>query len=99
MVIYEVNLMIEKAILEEFAAWLRSHMNELLQLEGFVSAQCYAEEAEGSSDQAHWTVHYHLKDRISLQDYFDHHAARFRQDGVTRFEGRFSATRRILVKI
>ena len=42
------------------------------------------------------TVHYRVSDRKKLQDYFDVHAARLRGDGLKRFGGKMTASRRVL---
>jgi len=38
-VIYEVNLFIDADTLEDYKAWLLPHMQEMLTLPGFISAQ------------------------------------------------------------
>ena len=94
MVIYEVNLSVDNDIAEEVAAWLPGHIREILALDGFTGASWYYREPDG--DRQRWTVHYRLDTYQHLQDYFDHHAARLRQDGLDRFGGRFEADRRVL---
>jgi hypothetical protein len=44
----------------------------------------------------HWTVHYHLTDRDALDRYFEEDAERMRSEGADKFEGQFSAERRVL---
>lgn len=44
-----------------------------------------------------FTVHYRLRDRESLERYFEFHAERMRQEGVERFGDSFSATRRVMI--
>ena len=41
-------------------------------------------------------VQYGVRDAQVLQAYFDQHAPRMREDGVARFGGKFSASRRVL---
>ena len=41
LICYEVNLEIDAAIEAEYRTWLRTHINEMLALPGFVSAQCF----------------------------------------------------------
>ena len=45
-----------------------------------------------------WSIHYRLKNRESLENYFREHAQRMRQEGLRRFAGKFSAHRRILLQ-
>ncbi len=104
MLIYEVNLTVEAGAAPEFSAWLREHIREMLKLDGFEAAAWYVRsddpgalpEGDAPTGPRRWTVHYQVESCDRLQAYFDTHAARMRQDGLDRFEGRFSADRRIL---
>ncbi len=101
MVLYEVNLAVDRAVADAYAAWLGPHIAELLRLDGFLGAEWFAVEPEaGAPDEgrARWCVQYRLRDRAALQAYFDEHAERLRGDGLARFAGRFEATRRVLVR-
>jgi quinol monooxygenase YgiN len=92
MVVYEVNLTVDPSISEDFLAWLKGHVEEMLEFDGFLGAEIFA--AEGASPPQ-YTVHYRLTDRQKLENYFQRHAQRMREDGLRRFPERFSATRRI----
>ncbi|MEO5929215.1 MAG: DUF4286 family protein [Candidatus Kapaibacterium sp.] len=95
MIIYEVNLDVDSAVAAEYAEWLAGHISEVLAIDGFEGAEWLDVESDAPGRTC-WSVRYHLKDRASLEDYFQNHAARLRQDGFTRFEGRFIPSRRIL---
>ena len=94
MPIYEVNLFVENNIAEEMAVWLRTHMREMLDFDGFTAARWYQLDPEDGKQR--WVCHYHVEKMQHLQDYFDHHATAMREDGIQRFGDAFSATRRIL---
>lgn len=94
MPIYEVNLFVDNDIAEEMAVWLRRHMREMLDFEGFEEARWYQLEPEGGKQR--WVCHYHVEKMQQLQEYFDHHAAAMREDGLKRFGSGFKANRRIL---
>ena len=97
MIIYEVNLAVDAAVADAYAAWLGPHIAELLALDGFLGAEWFEVEREGAgADRVRWCVQYRLESRSALQDYFDEHAARMRGDGLDRFAGRFEAHRRVL---
>lgn len=98
MVVYEVNLRIDHAVVEEFRQWLQDHIKEMLTLPGFLSAQWYEVETQ-DDDRASWKVDYRLVDRAALQNYLDHNAAHMRAQGLERFEKRFTVERRILQPI
>ena len=97
MIIYEVNLTVNNSVAEQYEKWLTDHIREMLSFEGFISADWY--EVEGSeSNKSVWSIHYRLKNRESLENYFREHAQRMRQEGLRRFAGKFSAHRRILLQ-
>jgi hypothetical protein len=96
-VIYEVNLDIEAAIREEYLAWLRSHIAEICALDGFTGADCSEVlDPPPPPGRAAFCVHYRLADAAALEAYLRDHAPRLRADGLARFGGRFTATRRVL---
>lgn len=100
-VIYEVNLKVQNDIIEAYLTWLRAHIVELLKIDGFLSVEIFyrkpQDEGEMMDEQnTYLTVQYKVDSRQSLDNYFKDHAARFREDGIKRFGGKFSASRRIL---
>ena len=95
MLIYEVNLTIDPDAAEAVATWLPGHIREIVALDGFTGATWYQLDPDEDGRQR-FTVHYHVQDMPRLQRYFDDHAARLRQEGMDRFGGRFTATRRVL---
>jgi hypothetical protein len=93
MVIYAVNLLIESAIYAEFHQWLPIHVEEILQLPGFIKALILKpEEAQMSGFEA-LTVQYHLQNRAYLEDYLTCYAESMRAEAISRFSGKFTATR------
>jgi len=100
-VIYEVNLTIQNPIYNDYLEWLKPHIQEILHFKGFTKAEIVAdfEKDAAEPDFKHITVHYRLTDRESLQDYFDNHATKMREDGKKRFGEHFSAQRRVLTSL
>jgi len=94
-VIYEVNLVPEPAIEEQFDDWLREHVREMLGLPGFIDATISRVEHEDGRTAR--SVQYELQDRKALEQYLSDQAAGMRQAAIDRFGDQFSATRRILV--
>ncbi len=94
-VTYEVNLDVDAGIADAFLAWLHEHVAAILALPGFLDARISTVE-EPPSGRLLLCVHYRVHSRAALQDYFDHHAAAMRGDGLARFGDRFGASRRIL---
>lgn len=46
-----------------------------------------------------FVIHYRLRDRESLENYFTNHAPRLREDGLEKFGDQFTATRRVMDKL
>lgn len=97
MIIYEVNLTVQNSVADEYAEWLKEHIHQILRIDGFIRAEWLEEDGAGA-DARHWVVHYHLKDMASLESYFANHAEAMRRDGLERFPGMFTATRRVLTR-
>lgn len=93
MLIYEVNLHVDAEIAGAYAAWLSQHIEEMLEIDGFERAVWYEVEEDG---REHWSVHYYVESREALEAYFDGPAERMRGQGLERFQGHFSADRRVL---
>jgi antibiotic biosynthesis monooxygenase (ABM) superfamily enzyme len=98
MIVYEVNLTVDHAIADDYAAWLGDHVREMLTLPGFVSAEWLSDVDYHEQDGAdpRWTVQYRLESHDDLTRYVEQHAERMRADGLERFGTQFKATRRIL---
>ena len=97
MIVYEVNLAIDRDIADAYRAWLATHVAEILQLPGFVDARILdVLEPVPDAGQTALCVQYTLRDRASLETYVRDHAPRMRGEGEARFGGRFRASRRVL---
>jgi hypothetical protein len=96
MVIYEVNLSIDSDIFLEYKQWLDDHILEMLRFPGFIKARILQPILADSEahDQKAITIQYELEDAKALETYLTEYAPKMRGDGVSRFEGKFSATRR-----
>ena len=95
MLIYEVNLSVEPDVADEYEAWLARHIEEILVIDGFTSAEWF-ELTDVPTDRREYVVHYRISNRTALERYFRDHAERMRQDGTERFGGRFTASRRVM---
>lgn len=95
MIIYEVNLQISPEIYERYISWLKPHVQEMLQFPGFLRA-IILNELHAPDTAFKWiTVQYTVESMAMLQSYLDNHAQKMREDGLARFSGKFSATRRV----
>ncbi len=100
MILYEVNLAVEKETAKDFEAWLSHHVDQVVELGKFERARWYSRNPseEGLKDEGKvlWTIHYHAKDRATLDVYLKNHAPKLREEGLKKFPDKFSAARRIL---
>jgi quinol monooxygenase YgiN len=95
-IVYEVNLRVQRTIAAAYLSWLESHVAQMLALPGFVSAQTFTAPDHEDEQVRAFCVQYRLQDRAALDGYLREHAARMRADAVARFGDRFSAGRRVL---
>ena len=99
--IYEVNVFVKEGDKnkDEFLAFLKPHADEMLTFEGFQSYEILLpepSEEEKNMNIAPICAVYRVESRMLLEKYFNTEASRMRADTMSKFEGRISATRRIL---
>ncbi len=95
-VLYEVDYQAEAAIEAPFDTWLRDHTADVLQFDGFLSAEILDDEAVAPPGRIRRIVQYRLRDRAALETYLRDHAPRMRTQGVEKFGERYTAERRVL---
>ncbi len=93
--IYEVTLSVDREIIDEFDAWLAQHVEEMLQIPGFVRASTFAAE-DDDAGRPQRVTHYYLESEADLGNYLAGPAEVMRRSATERFAGRFSASRRVL---
>lgn len=71
------------------------HAKELLQFPGFIQAILLKQEQDDVSEQEKLTVQYLLESRENLEQYLIEYAPKMREQGIRRFQDKFSATRRV----
>lgn len=94
-VMYEVTLDADAAIEADFDTWLRDHVADMLQMDGFLSAEIL-EERSPRVAAVRRIVQYRVRGREALENYFSDHAPRMRTQGLARFGERFTVERRVL---
>jgi hypothetical protein len=94
-VIYEVNLEADADIAGPFDTWLRDHIADMLQFEGFRSAEIL-DDPSAPAGRIRRIVQYRLRDQAALDDYLANHAPHMRAQGIARFGDRYRAERRVL---
>lgn len=104
MLLYEVNLTVDPPEAARFSSWLREHVREMLEFDGFEAAAWHLRSDDGETvppaerpdGPREWTVHYQVRDREALQAYFDDHAEEMREEAAQKFGDHVSSNRRIL---
>lgn len=103
MVIYEVNLSIQRSIAQDYQLWLKKHIAEMLKIKGFKKACVFRRnpkyENSTNDENILLTVHYRIDHRENLERYFFNEAKVMRQEARDLFGNKFSATRRVLEDI
>ncbi len=94
-IIYEVNLKILANVYEEFYTWLMQHIEDVIALPGFISADCYKEMNNEEHDIVCLTIKYTLDSLKALNHYLEHDAPLLREETKKRFPAKFTASRRI----
>jgi hypothetical protein len=95
-VLYEVDYQAEAAIEGPFDTWLRDHTADVLQFDGFLSAELLDDDTAAPPGQIRRLVQYRLRNRAALETYLREHAPRMRAQGGEKFGERYSAQRRVL---
>ncbi|HET9835850.1 MAG TPA: DUF4286 family protein [Rhodanobacteraceae bacterium] len=97
MIVYVVELDVDAALAADYLHWLRAHVQEMLGLPGFQSAEIFERlEPAPESGRVGYSVHYRLRDRAAFQGYLREHAARMRAAGLLAFGDRVHARRGLL---
>jgi len=93
-IIYEVSLFIENDIFEEYKAFLPNHIQEILQIEGFLSAEMLQPiDAPTENNTSRLVVRYRITNKQVLDNYFNIHAPKLRQEVIKKFGEKFKAVR------
>lgn len=96
MIIYEVNLLINKKIVDAYKKWLSEHVKDMLSFEGFLDAKIFSNLLYHHELQEALIIHYTVDSIANLERYFTFHADSMRQKGTVLFGDQFKAERRIL---
>lgn len=100
MIIYEVNLEVLDSSYTAFLAWLREHVAEIITLPGFLLAEISTcEDPIAPRGKRCLCCHYRLHEQADLERYLREDAPRLREEGLKRFPGQFTATRRVLTPL
>jgi hypothetical protein len=92
--VYEVTLCVDRELAGDLDSWLAAHVEEMLDVAGFVGADTYA--LDDDEDRVRRVTCYYVESDAHLESYLEGEAEERRQPAIDRFGARFSASRRIL---
>jgi len=98
MVIYEVNLNVNKEIYNEYYIWLISHMDDMLKIQGFKKVEIGLVENQLDDNKKKVRVSYTIDSYDNLQKYLSLHAPKMRSTAIEMFGDKFHADRRIILE-
>ncbi len=93
--IYQVDLIVDGEVAAPFDLWLAEHIEEMLAVEGFISAEVLADTEGVGEGVVRRSVQYRVRNREALDHYLTHDAERMRAEGQRRFGGYFKASRKV----
>ena len=73
-VLYEIDYQADAAIEGSFDTWLRDHIADVLQFDGFLSAEILDDASVPPPGRIRRVVQYRLRDRAALEAYLREHA-------------------------
>jgi hypothetical protein len=98
-VIYEVNIRMQKDIVDSYNQWVVIHMKQLLEIDGFLSATYRKVEDVSEENFERYSAIYVLESREKLDNYIKNMAPKMRQDAIDRFGDKFTVDRRIMTNV
>lgn len=93
--VYEVTFNVDREIVDQFDAWLKQHVEDMLQLAGVHQAEVY-EEQDDDEGRARRVLQVFFTGYPELERYVAKQAGADRQSAVDRFDGRFGLRSRVL---
>ena len=100
MYIYNVTINIDEAEHDEWLSWMKEiHIPEMLATGKFIEAKMCRVMVEEELGGLTYSIQYSTKDKETLAQYYSEDAERLRQDGQSRFGGKFVAFRTELEQV
>ena len=100
MITYEVNIKIMESVYLEYIHWLKLHIKEMLNFDGFIDHQLFYHHPDiEDKSYRNIVVHYRVDCIENLEKYFSISAPNMRKQAQLQFENKFTITRRILTPL
>lgn len=97
MLIYEVSIKIAVHFADEYLVWLKSHVQQMLQFDGFLSAKILVNKyPDASCHECAIVVQYDIESEVKLDYYFNNHAEVMRSSMPEKYKNHLQINRNIL---
>lgn len=94
MIIYNVTINIDESIHHDWLKWMQhKHINEVLATGLFTQAKLIKVLVEEEMGGTTYAVQYYTDSKSKLEDYYQNHAPRLRQEGLQLFGDKMLAFR------
>ena len=93
MIIYNVTTNIDESIHNEWLAWIKAHIPQVLATGKFIEAKLTKVLVEEDLGGTTYSVQYRAKSREALDTYYKDDADRLRKEGLSKFADKMLAFR------
>lgn len=93
MIIYNVTINVDESIHEQWLAWIKEHIPQVLATGKFTEAKLTKVLVEEEMGGTTYSVQYRAKSREDLEEYYQNHAERLRNEGLKLFADKVLAFR------
>lgn len=91
--IYNVTINIDDSVHDEWLAWIKEHIPQVLATGKFLEAKLTKVLIEEELGGQTYSIQYRVPNKAALQAYYTEDAERLRQDGLQRFADKMLAFR------
>lgn len=93
MIIYNITVNVDESIHDDWLQWVKNHIPLVLATGMFTEAKLTKVLVQEENGGVTYSIQYRAKSRSHLDQYYKHHAAALRQDGLKRFADKMLAFR------
>ena len=94
MIIYNVTINIEENIEEKWLLWMKArHINDVLSTGLFLQARLIKVHTDDQTTGVTYAVQYYTESKEDLEEYYQKHAPRLREEGLQMFGDKMLAFR------
>ena len=95
MIIYEVNIQVDKRIYNDYILWLNPHIEKMLTFNGFIKVKKFINK-NSTNDIKNVIIHYYISSKDDLNYYLSNNAHEMRTEMLDEFTDKVNINRRVL---